>query len=204
MRWLPCGLALLAGLVPGCSEERPMKVAAGTETTPATTPMTAPAASAPAAPAPAHAVQAEAAPAATVSGPFAGGPSAGGARESKFPAGEGPRFRGSVALDPQFAALDGRHTLWIIVRSAAGGGAPIAVQRVDSARFPVDYDIGAEHTTTQSDDSHAILKGELKVTARLSLSGNPIKAPGDIEAEPVLMQGDDPPAALTLSVRLGP
>jgi hypothetical protein len=136
--------------------------------------------------------------------PVADGPFTQGALPSKFPAGEGPRYRGTIALDPAFADLDGRHLLWIIVRSRAGAGAPIAVQRVDGARFPVEYDMGAEHTTTQSDDSYDILRGELKVTARLAVSGNASAMPGDIECEPVFMKGDDPPASLVLDRRLAP
>jgi hypothetical protein len=78
------------------------------------------------------------------------------------------------------------------------------VQRVQAASFPLEFDVGAEHTTTQSDDSYQILAGELKVTARLSLGGGAIAAPGDIECEPVIMKGDDPPASLTLDRQVAP
>jgi hypothetical protein len=189
-RRLVCGVLLACLLAGGCGEAQRDDDAAAPVVPAAATPVaTAPAAAPAAAP--------------VAAAPSATGPFAGGAGASKFPPGAGPRFRGSVALDPAYADMDGRHTLWIIVRSVSGAGAPIAVQRVDQARFPVQFDVGAEHTTTQSDDSYDILKGELKVTARLSRSGNPIKAPGDIECEPLNMKGDDPPASLVLVTRIG-
>jgi hypothetical protein len=128
----------------------------------------------------------------------------GGAVGPKFPPGEGPRFRGTITLAPGFADLDGRYTLYVIVRSKAAQGAPILVQRVERARFPVEYDLGAEHSPTQSDDSYQILAGELKVTARLSVGGDPMPSAGDVECEPVIMKGDDPPAALTLKASRAP
>jgi hypothetical protein len=133
--------------------------------------------------------------------PFA--PFAGGGMAERAPTPEdlaGPRFKGSVELAPEFAALDGKYTLYIIVRSAkTAGGAPLAPKRVDRARFPVSFDIGTESVPLDVDNKAEVLQGDLKVYARLSLSGNPIGQPGDVETEPVITSAGKDSIVLTLS-----
>lgn len=137
-------------------------------------------------------------------GPLSGGPFAGAPVAPKFPPGQGPRIRGRVTLGEEYSALDGRYTLWVGLRSVAGGGMPMAVQRFDRAAFPVEFDLGAEHAPLQADDTHDILRGELKLFARLSLSGGASAQPGDLEAESVLVKGDAPPVALVLDRQRAP
>lgn len=122
----------------------------------------------------------------------------------KFAAGEGPRIRGTVALDPQFAAEAAGHRLLVILRSKEGGGMPIAVLTIDDPVFPVAFDLGPEHAPLQSDDTPEILERENKLLARLSVSGSMLGAAEDIECEPVLVQAGAPAVALTLDRRRGP
>jgi hypothetical protein len=127
-------------------------------------------------------------------------PFAGGAAEQPPTAEDlaGPRFKGSVQLAPEFAALDGKHTLFVIVRPAGMQGMPIAVKKFAAAKFPLEFDLGTESVALDVDNKREILEGELKVYARLSLSGQPVGQPGDIEAEGVITSAGRP-IALTLS-----
>ena len=124
--------------------------------------------------------------------------------QAKFPPGEGPRFRGTVTIDPAFADRAAGATLWVIVRSQAGMGMPIAVQQFTNPSFPLSFDVGAEHAPLQSDDTYEILAGELKVVVRLSRSGGPTAGPGDIVADERLMRGDDPAAEIVLDAEWRP
>jgi len=124
--------------------------------------------------------------------------------EPKFAPGQGPRIQGTVAIDPQFAAEAGGHPLVIILRSAQGRGMPIAVLRIENPRFPVDFDLGAEHAPLQSDDTPQILQAENKLVARLAISGVVTGGPEDLESPPVLVKAGGPKVELTLDHRRGP
>jgi hypothetical protein len=102
-----------------------------------------------------------------------------------------PRFRGEVRLAPEFAALDGRHPLFIMLRSPkTPGGMPLAVQKVDFARFPLAFDMGAENVPLDVDNKDEIIAGEIRIVARLSVSGKITGGPGDIEGELLSRPGD--------------
>lgn len=124
--------------------------------------------------------------------------------EQKFKPGEGPRIRGTVTLDPQFAAQAAGHPLVIILRSPQGQGMPIAVLRVEKPSFPVSFDLGAEHAPLQSDDTPQILQGENKLLARLSISGVVTGGPDDLESAPQIVKAGGPEVTLTLDHRRGP
>ena len=95
-----------------------------------------------------------------------------------------PRFRGEVRLAPEFAALDGRHTLYIMLRSPkTPGGMPLAVKKVELAAFPLAFDMGAEHVPLDVDNKAEMIAGEIRMVARLSVSGKLGGAAGDIEGE---------------------
>ncbi|HEX5011038.1 MAG TPA: hypothetical protein VFY71_11620 [Planctomycetota bacterium] len=134
--------------------------------------------------------------------PFAGGGMADHAPSPEDLA--GPRFKGRVELAPEFAALDGKYSLFIILRSATSGGMPLAPKKVERAQFPVAFDIGTEAVALDVDNKTELLSGELKVYARLSLSGNPIGQPGDIESEPVITRAGPDPIVLTLNKKKVP
>jgi len=116
----------------------------------------------------------------------------------------GPRFKGRVELAPEFAALDGKHTLFIILRSPTAGGMPLAPKKIERAQFPIEFDIGTEAVALDVDNKTELLSGELKVYARLSLSGNPIGQPGDLESEPVVTRAGPDPIVLTLNKKKAP
>ncbi len=133
--------------------------------------------------------------------PFDGGAPAGGPTPEDL---AGPRFRGTVELAPEFAELDGRHTLFIILRSPqTERGMPLAVRRVDSARFPLEFDVGAEDVPLDVDNKAEILGGQVKVTARLSVSGQAIGGAGDVESAP-LVTGPGSGLLLRLDTRRSP
>jgi hypothetical protein len=145
---------------------------------------------------------ADAAPPAAPMAPFAGG---GMAEHAPTPEDlAGPRFKGRVELAPEFAALDGQHTLYIVLRSPTAGGMPLAPKRIEHARFPIDFDIGTEAVALDVDNKTELLSGELKVYARLSLSGNPIGQPGDLESEAVITRAGPDPIVLTLNKKKAP
>ncbi len=77
--------------------------------------------------------------------------------------------------------------LFIVARIPGQAGPPLAAQRVDGARFPLDIRLS---------DSDAMLPGskiseqsELAITARLSASGQTARGPGDYEAQGVWRTG---------------
>jgi len=146
--------------------------------------------------------QPDAAPPAAPTAPFAGG---GTAQQAPSPEDlAGPRFKGRVELAPEYKALDGKYTLWIILRSPTAGGMPLAPKKVERAQFPVEFDIGTEAVALDVDNKTELLSGELKVYARLSLSGNPIGQPGDLESEPVITRAGPDPIVLTLNKKKAP
>jgi hypothetical protein len=96
-----------------------------------------------------------------------------------------------VRLAPEFAALDGRHTAFIMLRSPkTSGGMPLAVQKVDFARFPLAFDMGSENVPLDVDNKDEIIAGEILIKVRLSVSGKLTGGPGDIEGELLARPGD--------------
>ncbi len=95
-----------------------------------------------------------------------------------------PRFRGEVRLAPEFAELDGRHTLFIMLRSPkTPGGMPLAVKKVELATFPLAFEMGPENVPLDVDNKAEMISGEIRIVARLSVSGKLGGAAGDIEGE---------------------
>jgi|GEM_PF-5337889 len=140
----------------------------------------------------------ETAPATAPAAPFAA--AAGGGATAPTPEDlAGPRFRGTVELPPEFAELNGKHRLSIIVRSVATAGAPLLVKPVDNARFPLEFDFGTENAPVKTDDIAQVVSGQVKLYARLSLSGGATGAAGDIESEPLITSADQGPFVLRLS-----
>jgi hypothetical protein len=127
--------------------------------------------------------------------PFAGAD--GGTQDP--PREPGPRFAGTVELPPEHASRAGKGVLFIIVRSATSGGAPISVIRRPSPKFPLAFDIGPEHVTIQGlDNKLEILQGQLKLYARLSQSGMATASSGDLESAPLVLAADGPAVTLVL------
>ncbi|MFN2334717.1 MAG: tetratricopeptide repeat protein [Wenzhouxiangellaceae bacterium] len=99
----------------------------------------------------------------------------------------------SVDLDGALAArIDGRETLFIFARATSGPPAPLAIKRLTAADLPVTV------TLSDSDSMAAGLSlsrfSEVKITARISRSGNAIPAGGDLEGQtgPIRVGSGDP------------
>ena len=132
--------------------------------------------------------------------PFA--PFAGGAATEATPEDlAGPRFKGTVELAPEFAALAGKYRLFIIVRSVSTGGAPLLSKLFPAATFPLMFDIGTECAPVKTDDIAQVVSGEVKVYARLAVSGDAKGGPGDIESEPLITSAANSPLVLKLSLK---
>ena len=103
-----------------------------------------------------------------------------------------------VNLDPGInSQLPGSATLYIFAHPPEGAGMPLAVQRINQPRFPLQSAI-ADANLLRPGNSLADFE-QLKISARLSLSGNASPASGDIETEPVVhQQGDVTVIALLL------
>lgn len=98
-------------------------------------------------------------------------------------------LRVTVALDRQLASrmrLDGTATVFVIARRPNGPPMPVAVEKhgVQELPFTATLDDSDGPMPTQRLSSQA----QVEVIARLSMSGNAIPQPGDIESAPVLVQ----------------
>jgi hypothetical protein len=89
------------------------------------------------------------------------------------------QIAGKISIDPKLkSSVDGQAVLFIIAR--AGGGAPVAVKKVDRPVFPLSYTLGSENVMMQG----ASLSGKLMLSARLDKDGNPMtREPGSLMGE---------------------
>lgn len=93
---------------------------------------------------------------------------------------EGAAIRGRVSLDPQLeASQPGQGVLFVIARSGgAAAGPPLAVVRIPSPRFPVEFEMGQGNVMMPG----ARFEGPIRLKARLDLDGNAMtRTPGDLE-----------------------
>lgn len=113
-----------------------------------------------------------------------------------------PRFRGTLELDPAFAAADGTGVLFLnIKQSPDARGMPRASLRIERPSFPVRFDIGAEHVPLQVDNKADMLLGDLWFVARLDGDGNAMtKQAGDLSSEPIQVAAGGQPFSVTLDV----
>ena len=95
-----------------------------------------------------------------------------------------------VDLDTAFdSQLPGSATLYIFAHTPDGVGMPLAVQRVNQPQFPLQSAI-ADSNLLRPGNSLADFE-QLKISARLSMSGNATPASGDIETQQVVhLQSD--------------
>jgi cytochrome c-type biogenesis protein CcmH len=101
-------------------------------------------------------------------------------------------LRVTVALDPQLAPrirLDGAATVFVIARRPSGPPMPVAVEKhgVQELPFTATLDDSDGPMPTQRLSSQS----QVEVIARLSMTGNAIPQPGDIESAPVLVRLPD-------------
>ncbi len=90
---------------------------------------------------------------------------------------DGPTLAGRVEIDPK-AKPKGR-ILYIFVRNGMGGP-PLAVKRVESPVFPVEFSLSAADKMAQ----HTVFEGDVTLHARLDSDGNAMTTEsGDYFAE---------------------
>jgi cytochrome c-type biogenesis protein CcmH len=97
-------------------------------------------------------------------------------------AGEGASVTANVSIASELAGLVPQGAmLFVFARDGDKPGPPVAVKRLPAAQLP---------TTVTLTDGDAMVEGlslakvsELKLVARISVSGNPIAAPGDLYGE---------------------
>lgn len=133
-----------------------------------------------------------AAPAAETASPAPEAPAAAAAPVAAT--GEGIRLE--VSIDPALAARINRSAPVFIIARLPTGGAPLAVVRARSTELPVSV------TLT---DANAMMEGvtildqpELDLVARVSLSGGPAEAPGDLYGTVKYSGGDGGPVNLRI------
>lgn len=86
--------------------------------------------------------------------------------------------RGTVNIKPELASkIPANGTLFIFAKPNKGGGPPMAVHRQPVGKFPVDFNLTAADVMIPG----MVLAGNVFVTARVTASGGPMPAAGDVE-----------------------
>jgi cytochrome c-type biogenesis protein CcmH len=88
---------------------------------------------------------------------------------------------GRISIDLKLKSnVDSQATLFIIARSDATKGPPLAVKKIDRPVFPVAYSLGPENVMMQG----IPFTGRVSITARLDKDGNPTtRQPGDLTGD---------------------
>ena len=92
----------------------------------------------------------------------------------------GAAIRGRVSLDaPLVGSQPGRGVLFVIARSGASdAGPPLAVVRIPSPAFPVEFEMGQGNVMMPG----ARFEGPIRLNARLDVDGNAMtRTAGDLE-----------------------
>jgi len=113
--------------------------------------------------------------------------------------GAGITLSGQLSLAPALAAkAQPGDTVFIFVRPV-GGGMPFAVLRRTVADLPVSFDFNG----VPSMAGNRPIPGEVSIGARISKSGSPGGAPGDLEAAAVTVKPDASGVNLVLDSEIG-
>lgn len=93
----------------------------------------------------------------------------------------GQQIIGRIYIDAKLKGnVDSQATLFIIARSDAAKGPPLAVKKIDRPVFPVAYALGPENVMMQG----IPFTGRVSITARLDKDGNPTtRQPGDLTGD---------------------
>ncbi len=88
---------------------------------------------------------------------------------------------GTITLAPDVEAkVPPGAILFLIARGAAAGGPPLAVKRIESPTFPLDFTLGPDDRMIQA----MPFVGPLQLSARLDADGNAMtRQPGDLQGE---------------------
>jgi len=94
----------------------------------------------------------------------------------------GPVFPVTVRIEPSLAErLNGNETVFLIARAAAGPPAPLAVRRLTVADLPAVINLSDNDSMVDGLNLSAF--PEIRLTARISMTGDAQAQPGDLEGE---------------------
>ncbi len=103
---------------------------------------------------------------------------AAGAGAGAGAAADGPPIQGSVSVSAELADRVPQGAVLFLIARRGGAGPPLAVERIASPRFPVEFSLGPEDRMIQT----LPFAGELQISARLDADGNAMsREPGDLE-----------------------
>lgn len=92
--------------------------------------------------------------------------------------GDAPPIRGTIAVAEELRGRVRDGAILFLIARRDGSGPPLAVQRIASPRFPLEFSIGPEDRMIQT----LPFAGELQISARLDTDGNALsREPGDLE-----------------------
>lgn len=94
------------------------------------------------------------------------------------PSADAPPIRGVVRVDEALAGRVPPGSILFLIARAGPAGPPLAVRRIASPSFPLDFELGPEHRMIKA----LPFAGELRLTARLDQDGDASsRAPGDLQ-----------------------
>ncbi len=108
-------------------------------------------------------------------------PGAPGAAASAAAASAGGPVSGTITLAPEVASkVPAGAILFLIARNGPGGGPPLAVKRIESPEFPMEFTLGPDDRMIKQ----MPFVGPLQLSARLDADGNAMtRAPGDLQGQ---------------------
>lgn len=112
-------------------------------------------------------------------------------------AGEVAPVSGTITLTSGFERkVPAAAILFLIARKGQGGGPPLAVKRIESPKFPLDFSLGPDDRMIQQ----MPFEGPLQLSARLDTDGNAMtREPGDLQgAAPGMHQPGDTGIAIVI------
>ena len=88
---------------------------------------------------------------------------------------------GTITLAPDFEKkVPAGAILFLIARNGAGGGPPLAVKRIESPTFPLEFSLGPDDRMIKQ----MPFEGPLQLSARLDADGNAMtREPGDLSGQ---------------------
>lgn len=97
---------------------------------------------------------------------------------------QGPQLKVRVELDARLVAqLPDAAVLYVFARTSDGAGLPVAVKRLSASDLPIDVVLTDADGLMPTQKLSA--QREVRLLARISMSGDAAGASGDLEAEPV-------------------
>jgi cytochrome c-type biogenesis protein CcmH len=91
---------------------------------------------------------------------------------------EAPPIRGTISVAEELRGRVREGAVLFLIARRDGAGPPLAVRRIASPRFPLEFSLGPEDRMIQG----LPFAGELRISARLDADGNALsRQPGDLE-----------------------